>query len=44
MLDKRNLFDPPIRNNIKTYENIKKIATDQGDDYISGFLLDPYFK
>ena len=44
MLDKRNLFDPPIRNNIKTYENIKKIAPDQGDDYVSGFLLDPYFK
>ena len=29
----------------KTYENIRKIATGQGDDYATGCLLDyPYFK
>ena len=29
----------------KTYENIRKIATDKGDDYATGCLLDdPYFK
>ena len=29
----------------KTYENIKKIATNKGDDYTTGCLLDyPYFK
>ena len=29
----------------KTYENIRKIATGQGDDYETGYLLDyPYFK
>ena len=29
----------------KTYENIKKIATGQGDDYTAGCLLDySYFK
>ena len=29
----------------KTYENIRKIATAQGDDYTPGCLLDyPYFK
>ena len=29
----------------KTYENIRKIATGQGDDYTSGCLLDSsYFK
>ena len=28
----------------KTYENIRKIATGQGDDYTSSCLLDyPYF-
>ena len=28
-----------------TYENIRKIATGQGDDYTTGCLLDyPYFK
>ena len=30
---------------LKTYENIREIATDQGDDYTTGCLLDyPYFK
>ena len=34
-----------IRNHVKTYENIRKIATGQGDDYTTGCLLDyPYFK
>ena len=29
----------------KTYENIRKIATSQGDDYTTGYLLDySYFK
>ena len=35
-------FDQPINDDIKTYENIRKTATTQGDD---GCLLDyPYFK
>ena len=29
----RNFFDQPIKNDWKTYDNIKKIATGQGDDY-----------
>ena len=30
---------------LKTYENIREIATGQGDDYTTGCLLDyPYFK
>ena len=38
-------FDQPISNDFKTYENIRKIATGQGDDCTSGCLLDyPYFK
>ena len=38
-------FDQPINNNTKTYENVRKIAMGQGDDYIAGCLLDyPYFK
>ena len=33
------------KNDIRTYDNIWKIATGQGDDYITGFLLDYlYFK
>ena len=34
-----------MNNDIKTYENIRKIATGQGGDYPTGCLLDyPYFK
>ena len=39
------LFDQPINNDFKIYENIRKIATGQEDDYTSGCLLDyPYLK
>ena len=45
MTDGRNFFDQPIKNDLKTYDNIRKIAKDQGDDYTTGYLLDyPYFK
>ena len=38
-------FDQPINNDTKTYENIFKIATGQGDDYTTGYLIDyRYFK
>ena len=45
MIDSKNVFDQPINSNIKTYENIRKISTGQGDDYTTGCLLDcSYFK
>ena len=40
MINWRNFFDRPIRNDLKTYYNIRKIATGQGDDYTIGCLLD----
>ena len=41
----KTFFDQPINNDVKTYENIRKIATGQGDDYTTGCLLDyPYFR
>ena len=40
MIDGKNFFDQPINNNLKTYENIRKIATGQGDNYRTGCLLD----
>ena len=40
MINRENFFDQPIKNNKRTYENIKKIATGQGDDYTNGCLLD----
>ena len=44
MINGEDFFDQPIKNNQVTYENIRKIATGQGDDYITGCLLDyPYF-
>ena len=45
MINGENFFDKPIKDNKVTYENIRKIATGQGDDYTTGCLLDhPYFK
>ena len=45
MFDGRNVFDQPINSMNKTYENIRKISTGQGDDYTIGCLLDYcYFK
>ena len=44
MINCENLFDQPIKNNKVTYENIRKIATGQGDYDTTGCLLDyPYF-
>ena len=38
-------FAQPMISMTKTYENIIKIATGQGDDYTTGCLVDyPYFK
>ena len=45
MINGENFFDQPVKNNKVTQENIIKIATGQGDDYITGCLLDYlYFK
>ena len=45
MIDGKNVFDQPINSMTKTYENIRKVATGQGDDYATGCFLDyPYFK
>ena len=45
MIDGKNFFDQPIKNNKVTYENIRKVAIGHGDDYTSGCLLDyTYFK
>ena len=44
MINGEHFFDQPIKNNKVTYENIRKIAIGQGDDYTTGCLLDyPYF-
>ena len=32
MIDEQNLFDQPVKSNIKTFDNIKKIAIGLEDD------------
>ena len=40
MIDGKNIFKQPVKNDLITYKNIQKIATGQGDDYTTGCLLD----
>ena len=39
-MDGQNVFAQPGRSDLIRYDNIQKITTDQGDDYITGYLLD----
>ena len=36
----KNFFDEPIKNDKITSENIRKVATGEGNDYTTGCLLD----
>ena len=45
MINGKNFFDQPVKNDIRTYDNIRKITSGQGDDCATGCLLDyNYFK
>ena len=45
MIDGKHFFDQPVKNVLRTYDNVRKITISQGDDYPTGCLLDyPYFK
>ena len=45
MIDGKQFFEQPVKNDKVTYENIRKITIAQGDDYADGCLLDyTYFK
>ena len=45
MTDERKSFDQPIKNNLITNDNIRKIAKGQGNGYATSCLLDyNYFK
>ena len=45
MIDGKNFFDQLVKNNKVLYENIRKVATGQGDDYSTGCLFGYiYFK
>ena len=40
MVDGQKFFDQQFKNNLRTYDNIRHIASGQGDDYTNGCLLD----
>ena len=45
MISGKNLFDQPVKNDLRKYDHIRKVATGQGDDYTTGCPLDYiYFK
>ena len=45
MMNGKNVFDQTIKNDIRTYDNIKKVSADKGDSYTTSCLLDfVYFK
>ena len=45
LIDGRNFYDQPISDQIRKYDEVRKIATGKGDDYTTGCLLDhQYFK
>ena len=39
-IDGKNFFDQPLKSNLRAYDNIRKIAIGQGDNYTTGRLLD----
>ena len=40
MVDGKNFFDQPVKSSVRTFDNIQKIVTGQGDDSTNGCLLD----
>ena len=45
VIDGKNVFDQPVKNDIRTYENIRKIAIVHRDDYTTSCILNyPDFK
>ena len=39
MIDGQNFFDQPVKNNLRTYDNVRKIGIGQRDDYATSCLL-----
>ena len=40
MIDGQNILNQPVKDNLRTYDNIRKIEIGQGDDYTTSCLLD----
>ena len=44
-IDGKNFYNHPINDSIKQYEEVRKVSTDQEEDYTAGCLLDyAYFR
>ena len=45
MIDGQNVFEQPVKNDLRTYDNSRKIEIGHRNDYTTGCLLDySYFK
>ena len=40
MIDGKKIFNQPVKSSVRTYDNTRKVATGQGDDYTVSCLLD----
>ena len=40
MINGQNFFDQPVKNNLRKYDSIRKIAIDKGSDYTTCCLVD----
>ena len=36
IIDGKNVMDQPVKNNVRTYDNIRKVSTGQRDDFTTG--------
>ena len=43
LIDGKNFLDHPIKNNLRTYDNIRKLTRGQGDSYTAGCLPDYHY-
>ena len=43
MIDGQTFFEQPVKNNLRTYDNIRKVSTCKRDYYTTGCSLDYYY-
>ena len=43
LIDGKNFYDEPFNDQIKKYDEVRKVMTGKGDDYTTGSLLDYYY-
>ena len=43
MIDRQNVFDQPVKNDLRTYDNMWKNGTGQENDYPAGCLINYFY-